>query len=112
MAKKFSLSKDMKSVLLFSKSGKYLLSKGPMMVEDLIQKIETGIQAPKEILGDGFDCELLQAGSSGWKKGKLKLSLQFVEDSSDNNEGNDTTAALDELRQAQQEPGWPPQESE
>jgi hypothetical protein len=34
-------------------------------------------------LKEGFDCEILQARGGGWRKGKLRLRLEFVPDESD-----------------------------
>jgi hypothetical protein len=31
-------------------------------------------------LKEGFDCEILQAHGGGWRKGKLRLRLEFVPD--------------------------------
>jgi hypothetical protein len=31
-------------------------------------------------LNEGVDCEMLQAGGGGWRKGKLRLRLEFIPD--------------------------------
>ena len=48
---------------------------------------------------DGKDCEILQVGSNGWKKGKirLKLSLEFIPDEP---EMNEIESPLDDIRQS------------
>jgi KGK domain len=54
----------------------------------------------KILLNEGLECEILQPGSQAWKKGKIKIRLEFefIPD--------DTThlSELDEFR----EEAWPP----
>ncbi|MGK7879347.1 MAG: KGK domain-containing protein [Crocosphaera sp.] len=47
----------------------------------------------------GKDCEILQVGSNGWKKGKirLKVSLEFIPDEP---EINEIESPLDDIRQS------------
>ena len=50
-------------------------------------------------LTEGKDCEILQVGSNGWKKGKirLKVSLEFIPDEP---EINEIESPLDDIRQS------------
>ncbi len=77
-------------------------------------KIDGAILAPKGVdepyarwFNDGIDCEILQIGSKGWQKGKvrIKLSVEFYveEDSeqlvSEPSEISQPESPLDDLRQ-------------
>jgi hypothetical protein len=55
-------------------------------------------------LHEGVDCRILQAGSDGWKKGKLKISIN-VEFIPDEPETNQYQSPLDEIRQEIQQNG-------
>ncbi|WP_107669195.1 KGK domain-containing protein [Cyanothece sp. BG0011] len=51
----------------------------------------------------GQNCEILQVGSNGWKKGKirLKVSLEFIPDEP---EIKEIESPLDDIRQSMNEP--------
>ena len=61
--------------------------------------------------GEGINCEILKLGSSGWKKGKLKIkvTLEFcpdepeVETVPNNSEDIQAGSPLDDIRQAMTE---------
>ncbi|MBW4480342.1 MAG: hypothetical protein KME54_26770 [Tolypothrix brevis GSE-NOS-MK-07-07A] len=36
--------------------------------------------AAKVWMGDGVRCRVLQAGSGGWKEGRVRISLEFIPD--------------------------------
>jgi hypothetical protein len=40
-------------------------------------------------MNKGFDCEILQAHGGGWRKGKLRLRLEFVPDEPDAPQSSD-----------------------
>ena len=51
---------------------------------------------------EGIDCQILKAGDSGWKKGKLKIKISF-EFCPDESETSEYQSPLDEIRQEIQE---------
>jgi KGK domain len=64
--------------------------------------IEEGITI--KLLEDGMDCSLLQPGSKGWQKGKLKICFEFIPEESETvvapaNSVETTRSPLDEIRQ-------------
>jgi KGK domain len=70
---------------------------------EFIEKLKTralNYEIDQSLINEGVECELLQPGSQGWKKGKIKIRFEFVPD--------DIThlSELDEFR----EETWPPQD--
>ena len=53
------------------------------------------------LIDPGVDCELLQPGSQGWQKGKLKICIEFIAEKLTH------SSELDDFR----EEDWPPRES-
>jgi KGK domain len=73
--------------------------------ESLNHKISD--EEKKQLLGDGIDCELLTTNLQGWKKGKLRLKLEFHPDEPEQEtilksnliEASTEISPLDDLRQ-------------
>jgi hypothetical protein len=51
-------------------------------LEDFLKRYGTGNE---DLLGDGIKCEILQLGSQEWKKGKLRIRVEFIPDLEDEN---------------------------
>lgn len=56
-----------------------------------------------KLLEDGMDCSLLQPGSKGWQKGKLKICFEFISEENEAvvtpaNSVKTTRSSLDEIR--------------
>jgi KGK domain len=49
-------------------------------------------QSDKPLMDEGIECELLQPGSQGWQKGKVKVCIEFIPDKLNN------SSELDVLR--------------
>lgn len=67
-------------VLYFSDKETLSLSKTIRFIE-LIERLEERAfhnEKDKLLMNDGVECELLQPGSQGWKKGKVKIHIEFI----------------------------------
>lgn len=62
-------------------SGHILMSHCTFKVGEFITKMRQVLSLKDEHkekwLGNGQACEILQPGSSGWQKGKIRISLEF-----------------------------------
>jgi hypothetical protein len=87
-------------VICFSESQPLSLSKTIKIVElkeQLLEKIGY-YDVDKLLISEGVKCELLQPGSQGWQKGKIRIQIEFIPD-----EIRDSSD-LDEFR----DDVWPP----
>ncbi|WLT37122.1 hypothetical protein NON20_14000 [Synechocystis sp. B12] len=62
------------------------------------KKVDFIIEKESDWFEKGVECKILQAGSSGWKKGKIKINV-CVEFIPDEPEPNEYQSPLDEIRQ-------------
>lgn len=65
--------------------------------KNCVEQLELGRRAQID-LGEGVDCQILKAGASGWKKGRIKINIS-VEFIPDEPETNQYQSPLDEIRQ-------------
>ena len=67
--------------VVYLESGNILISHQTFKVEEFMNQIKHQLSLHGEIkekwLGDGLICEILQPGTSGWQKGKIRISLEF-----------------------------------
>jgi hypothetical protein len=87
-------------VISFFDSQPLYLSKTIKFIElkQEIKKRPLQHEADQLLMSKGIECELLQPGSQGWQKGKIKINFEFIpDDIADLSE-------LDEFR----DDSWPP----
>lgn len=67
-----------------------------------LQQRKIDIQIYQKWFSEGIDCEILKVGSTGWKKGKvrLKVILEFI---ADEPEEVDPESPLDDIRKTLKE---------
>ena len=56
------------------------------LLRDIVERLmvhrnEQAKKDKKEFVASGIECEILQTSGQGWKKGKFRLSLEFIPDS-------------------------------
>jgi hypothetical protein len=54
------------------------------------------------LFDQGLDCQILETGAEGWKKGKLKIVLEFIPEESEeiqSSQEEQPESPLDEIRQ-------------
>ena len=67
------------------------------------QQVQLSVPSkPTDWFAEGVDCQILKAGSDGWKKGKLKIRV-IVEFNPDEPEILEYQSPLDEIRREMQQ---------
>lgn len=102
-----SLSRLSEDVLnLELRGSKSLFTHPTHRVKDFIDKIKLACQHSihenerEKLFGEGIDCQLLQLGSSSWRKGRIRVCIQFIPESEESIEPkNSIEFPLDEIRQ-------------
>lgn len=99
MSKRLFLENIKNGVLQINfKENKSLFSIDTFVIKDLIAKIRMGfgygLSEPEinQLFGKGVECNLLQPGAY-WKKGKIKICVEFIPDETE------SESPLDDIRQ-------------
>ncbi len=103
---------DVVSVSLSEINNKSFFSHPTFKISHLMAKINESLnykiseEEKKQLLGDGVNGEILKTNSQGWRKGKLRLKLEFCPDEPEqeailesNLLGASESSPLDDLRQ-------------
>jgi hypothetical protein len=88
-------------VISMEASKKILVNHTTFTVKELFEfmvKNWIGGELGKQWFLDGADCNILSPGKN-WRKGKIKVSLEFIPDES---EGLESSSPLDEIRREMQ----------
>lgn len=101
-------SSDVDVLYIDFEGQKSLFAHTTYRVNDLLNRIETQLKNQQyitssertQLLDEGVECQLLERNSPDWKKGKLRVRLQFEFVPEEASEENSIEFPLDEIRQS------------